>query len=398
MRKNVSRAVSVVLAIVLLCGCAEQVAPAAPAPVVQGGQMLLPDLEHTPANEVIEPQPEDPSDPAEQQDPKVPAEEKEPAKQPAEEKSPADAPVQEPENSPPTVEPGPAPVTPPAPEPPTQPDTPPEAKPPVTPDPPAENPAPSLGQISIRYGGQTITGDTAGLLAHVVQNEVGGYTAASDFEMLKAMVVATYSYIKFYNDYLGSAPSTGYKETVTSNITNAVNAVLGQAVYYNGKYANCTYFSISAGCTTTAKSYWGVDYPYLISVDSAPDLDYSTGWSKYSTTKEIPAATVAASLGLILPEDPSGWFTDVTHSDGLYIATVKVGGVTKTGRAIREALGLRSHAFEVSYDADKSAFIFTTYGYGHGVGMSQAGALHYSRQGWSYTDILAHYYPGTTVH
>lgn len=387
MRKNVSRTIFVVLAIVLLCGCAGQTVPAAPAPAVQSGQMRLPDLEHIPANEVIEPRQEDPSDPAEQQDPKVPTEEKEPAKQPAEEKSPADAPAQEPESDPPPVDPGPTPETP------TQPDT-----PPVTPDPPAGDPAPSLGQISVRYGGQTITGDAAGLLAHVVQNEVGGYTAASDFEMLKAMVVATYSYIKFYNDYLGSAPSTGYKETVTSNITNAVNAVLGQAVYYNGKYANCTYFSISAGCTTTAKSYWGVDYPYLISVDSAPDLDYSTGWSNYSATKEIPAAAVAASLGLALPEDPSGWFTDVTHSDGLYIATVKVGGVTKTGRAIREALGLRSHAFEVSYDADKSAFIFTTYGYGHGVGMSQAGALHYSRQGWSYTDILVHYYPGTTVH
>lgn len=393
MRKNVSRTISVVLAIVLLCGCAGQTVPATPAPVVQSGQMRLPDLEHIPANEVIEPQPEGPSDPAEQQDPKVPTEEKEPAKQPSEEKSPADAPVQEPENSPPTVEPGPVPVTPPTPETPTKPDT-----PSVTPDPPAGDPAPSLGQISIRYGGQSITGDTAELLAHVVQNEVGGYTAASDFEMLKAMVVATYSYIKFYNDYLGSAPSTGYKETVTSNITNAVKAVLGQAVYYNGKYANCTYFSISAGCTTTAKSYWGVDYPYLTSVDSSPDLNYSTGWSKYSTTQAIPAATVAASLGLALPDDPSGWFHDITHSDGLYVASIGVGDVTKTGRAIREALGLRSHAFEVSYDAAADSFTFTTYGYGHGVGMSQAGALYYSRQGWSYTDILAHYYPGTTVH
>lgn len=393
MRKNVSRTISVVLFIVLLCGCAGQTVPAAPAPVVQGGQMLLPDLEHIPANEVIEPQPEDPSGPAEPQDPKDPAEEKEPAKQPAEEKSPADNPAQEPGNNPPTTEPGPAPVPPPTPETPTQPDT-----PPVTPDPPAGDPAPSLGQISIRYGGQTISGDTAELLAHVVQNEVGGYTAASDFEMLKAMVVATYSYIKFYNDYLGSSPSTGYKETVTSNITNAVNAVLGQAVYYNGKYANCTYFSISAGCTTTAKSYWGVDYPYLISVDSSPDLDYSTGWSSYRSTVTLPAATVAASLGLALPDDPSGWFHDATHSDGLYVASIGVGDVTKTGRAVREALGLRSHAFEVSYDADKSSFLFTTYGYGHGVGMSQAGALYYSRQGWSYTDILAHYYPGTTVH
>ncbi len=42
-------------------------------------------------------------------------------------------------------------------------------------------------------------------------------------------------------------------------------------------------------------------------------------------------------------------------------------------------------------------FVFTVYGYGHGVGMSQEGALGYSRAGSSYTNILLHYYPGTTL-
>ncbi len=42
-------------------------------------------------------------------------------------------------------------------------------------------------------------------------------------------------------------------------------------------------------------------------------------------------------------------------------------------------------------------FTFTVYGYGHGVGMSQLGALAYSRQGWGYKDILFHYYPGTVL-
>lgn len=42
-------------------------------------------------------------------------------------------------------------------------------------------------------------------------------------------------------------------------------------------------------------------------------------------------------------------------------------------------------------------FVFTVYGYGHGVGMSQYGADAYARQGWSYDKILTHYYTGTTV-
>jgi stage II sporulation protein D len=36
-------------------------------------------------------------------------------------------------------------------------------------------------------------------------------------------------------------------------------------------------------------------------------------------------------------------------------------------------------------------------GWGHGVGMSQWGAYGYARHGWSYRQILAHYYPGTTL-
>jgi hypothetical protein len=43
-------------------------------------------------------------------------------------------------------------------------------------------------------------------------------------------------------------------------------------------------------------------------------------------------------------------------------------------------------------------FTFVTYGWGHGVGMSQNGANFYANYaGWSYRDILAHYYPGTYI-
>ncbi len=41
---------------------------------------------------------------------------------------------------------------------------------------------------------------------------------------------------------------------------------------------------------------------------------------------------------------------------------------------------------------------FTSYGYGHGIGMSQNGANYYAKYGgWDYLQILGHYYPGTSV-
>jgi stage II sporulation protein D len=42
-------------------------------------------------------------------------------------------------------------------------------------------------------------------------------------------------------------------------------------------------------------------------------------------------------------------------------------------------------------------FVVAGYGWGHGVGMSQYGAEGYALHGWSARQILAHYYPGTTL-
>jgi len=36
-------------------------------------------------------------------------------------------------------------------------------------------------------------------------------------------------------------------------------------------------------------------------------------------------------------------------------------------------------------------------GFGHGAGLSQAGAIDLGRQGWSVERILSHYYPGAVV-
>ncbi|MDQ4030352.1 MAG: hypothetical protein M3168_04865, partial [Actinomycetota bacterium] len=44
-----------------------------------------------------------------------------------------------------------------------------------------------------------------------------------------------------------------------------------------------------------------------------------------------------------------------------------------------------------------ATFVINGRGWGHGVGMSQYGALGLAREGWTYAQILAHYYPGTQL-
>src|SRR5215204_4257044 len=44
-----------------------------------------------------------------------------------------------------------------------------------------------------------------------------------------------------------------------------------------------------------------------------------------------------------------------------------------------------------------SRFTIRGAGFGHGVGMSQYGAMGYASHGWTYDRILAHYYTGTAL-
>src|SRR5262249_2325151 len=44
-----------------------------------------------------------------------------------------------------------------------------------------------------------------------------------------------------------------------------------------------------------------------------------------------------------------------------------------------------------------TTLVFTGHGWGHGIGMSQWGAYGYALHGWTYDQILAHYYQGTTI-
>src|SRR4051794_13920898 len=45
----------------------------------------------------------------------------------------------------------------------------------------------------------------------------------------------------------------------------------------------------------------------------------------------------------------------------------------------------------------KTTFTIRGAGFGHGVGMSQYGAMGYASHGWSAAQILGHYYTGTTL-
>ncbi len=267
-------------------------------------------------------------------------------------------------------------------------------------------------ELAVMYNGRLTRMNAYDLISEIVENETRGTLHP---EAIKAQVVATYTYIKYSNS-VGIYPTVGMRSSVSKEVKNAVDAVLGEACYYKGEYINAVYHSMSCGTTASAKSVWGTDLPYLQPVDSDYDELATNFETTYKISEEDFADAVWDTYKIDLEDsglDPEDWIViDYDEmASGDYVGRVEIGGedtsnggeVSRgkaiTGRNIREQLldyNLRSTCFEVEYK--RGNFIFTVKGYGHGVGMSQWGANYLAEHdGYDYEEILEHYYTGITV-
>lgn len=178
--------------------------------------------------------------------------------------------------------------------------------------------------------------------------------------------------------------------------------VEGQSLTYQGAPALTPYFSISAGATVGPGNVWAQEsagaYPYLAGTASPWDA-FADGYlgSATLTAEEFRQAATAAfpGLGLDFSGPEEEWLTGLETTPGGYVAKALLGGREVTGSQLRSAFGLRSAAFSIRWE--NGSCTFTTRGWGHGVGMSQAGAAYLASQGMGYREILAYYYPGTEL-
>lgn len=198
--------------------------------------------------------------------------------------------------------------------------------------------------------------------------------------------VSTQSYIDIdqMKNKWGNSFNTYYNK-----IKNAVENTNGEYLSYNGNYIEALYHSTNNGKTESSLDVFGNYYPYLISVSS----EYDKNASSYLRTISMPLDTISNKLGLSLNNDSV--INILSYTDGGNIKEININGNNFSGKKIRELLGLRSADFDISI-SDNNANI-TTRGYGHGVGMSQYGANGMANAGYSYKNILSHYYPGTTL-
>ena len=179
-----------------------------------------------------------------------------------------------------------------------------------------------------------------------------------------------------------------------NKIRDAVTDTSGKYLVYNEEPVMAVFHSMGGGYTENSADVWGKAVTYLVSVESPGEESAANYYSSHTVTfdefkDKITSAFPEAKISS--PEDVS---TPIL-TDGGHVKSIVIGSVSVPGTKIRSLFNLRSTKFDISFENDIVTFSVT--GYGHGVGMSQYGANAMAKEGKSYTEILAHFYRGTTI-
>ena len=176
-----------------------------------------------------------------------------------------------------------------------------------------------------------------------------------------------------------------------SRINRAVEDTRGQVLLYNNQLIDAVYHANSGGLTENAVYVWGKEVPYLQSVESPYDKEKETSYQSVFSIKRDELEKAFDTLKeerdvllMIRKKTPSG-----------RVLELSIGSKKYTGVKVREKLALSSTKFSISMKGD--IYIFTCYGKGHGVGMSQDGADGFARNGYNYQQILKHYYKNSEL-
>ena len=238
-------------------------------------------------------------------------------------------------------------------------------------------------------------------LVSVVGAEV---PALFDMEALKSQAVASRTFALYQENTRGYVTTTdqAYNSleelqqkwqdnyyTYLKRITDAVNMTKNQVITYNKKLIKAYFYAMSNGYTTTSLSVFNESLPYLNTIMQTFDNETNT---KFKVTKKVSKDEFCKTLNIDCAAlTINNIITDYSNR----IETLSINKKTYTGIEIRKIFNLRSTDFTIT--VENNDIIFTTNGYGHGVGMSQYGANAMAKEGSNYKDILEYYYQGVTI-
>ena len=246
---------------------------------------------------------------------------------------------------------------------------------------------------------------------YIIGVVAGEMPASFDIEALKAQAVAARSYVLtkmnqnkngdydvvdtisnqvYLDDNILRKNWGSNYDTNISRIRDAVISTRGKYLTYNGEVVNAFFFSTSVGKTENCVDVFGGALPYLVSVDSSWDEEVSP---VFAVEKKYALNDFYEYLKLPYDEIVDIDILDTTSTGR--IKKILINNKEFTGSEVANLLSLRSAFFEITQENDE--IIINTKGYGHGVGMSQYGALGMAKHGYNYEEILKHYYTNVEI-
>ena len=232
-----------------------------------------------------------------------------------------------------------------------------------------------------------------------------------DIEALKAQAVASRSYalkrmeynkdkdydvvdsilnqVYLDDNYLRDAWGNSYIKNI-NKLRKVVNSTIDEYLEYNNSIVDALFFSTSNGFTEDSSNIFNFECEYLKSVDSPWDKDVS---SAYLTTKTMNLTEFYKKLNI--PYSKNLNIEIKKRSSTNRILLLSINNVEFKGTDVYNKLSLRSTDFTIELQGDNVSI--TTKGYGHGVGLSQYGALGMAKEGYNYVEILNHYYQNTKI-
>ena len=237
----------------------------------------------------------------------------------------------------------------------------------------------------------------------------------------------------------------GRTRIISAEAEAAVRDTLGQTLTYQGHLCDARFSKCCGGMTERFETCWQDEAkPYLVALrdssiheESLPDLTVEEDAREWILSE--PKSFCNSADGNILSESLNGY--DLETPDyyrwRVEYTTAQVSDIfrRKSGLDIGDIIGLRpvrrgpsgrifelevegtkrtvtigkeleirrtlseSHLFSSAFVVEKTqdGFVIKGAGWGHGVGLCQIGAAVMAAKGYTYREILQHYYPGTTL-
>ncbi|MEI6347238.1 MAG: SpoIID/LytB domain-containing protein [Bacteroidota bacterium] len=236
-------------------------------------------------------------------------------------------------------------------------------------------------------------------VAGVVQSEVLGSSKDIEFFKVQAIIARTYTLTNImkhvkngYNLCDETHCQAYYRRCNNTDIMMAVSQTFCDVIVdNNGKLISAAFHSNSGGQTQNSEFVWSIPTSYLKSVQDT----FSNGgrnnvwetkipkkqWLDYFKTNYPSIADNSEKLNQLCNFKQDQRVQFILDSIPL--------------RYVRTSFKLRSSFFSVTEDKDQ--VILTGRGYGHGVGLSQEGAIKMVKLGYKSDDVIKYYYTGVRI-